>query len=74
LNGVDFTEANASDIAFNNCTFHEAIFENTNLLKSDLSRAEGFNIDPEINKIKGARFSASNLSGLLYKYDLKIDS
>jgi len=33
----------------------------------------GTRIDPELNRIKKAKFSQSGLAGLLEKYDLEID-
>ncbi len=69
---VDFSEADLSRSVFKNCDLSAAIFSNTNLEKADLFSASDFNIDPELNKITGAKFSSENLAGLLDKYKLII--
>ena len=38
----------------------------------DFKTAQNYSINPEINRVKGAKFSKNNLSGLLSKYQLKI--
>ncbi|MBO9618514.1 MAG: pentapeptide repeat-containing protein [Niabella sp.] len=70
---ADFTDANCSGIVFNGCDFLHAKFENTNLEKADLRTAFNYSIDPELNKIKKAAFSFPAVSGLLDKYDIRID-
>ncbi len=73
LQEVDFTEADLSNSIFENCELSGAIFENTNLEGADFRSAMNYNLNPEINKISKAKFSNSNLSGLLAKYDIKIE-
>jgi hypothetical protein len=51
----------------------DAKFENTILQKADLRSAFNYAIDPEINKIKKAKFSLPEVTGLLKKYDIEID-
>ncbi len=70
---VDFTEADLSGAVFERCDLIDTKFLNTKLEKTDFRTAENFSIDPESNKIKKARFSALNLTGLLHKYNLDID-
>jgi len=72
LSEVDFTEANLSNAIFDNCKLTSAIFENTTLEKTDFETATNFNIDPEKNRIKKAKFSQNNLGNLLTKYDINI--
>lgn len=69
---VDFTEADLARSMFKNCDLSAAVFSNTNLAKADLFSALNFNIDPELNKITGAKFSSGNLAGLLNKHKLII--
>lgn len=69
---VDFTECDLSGAVFDNCNLDRAIFQHTVLEKTDFSTAYGYAINPEINRLKKARFSSSGLTGLLYKYDLDI--
>jgi hypothetical protein len=42
-------------------------------VKADLSTSFNYQIDPERNKLKGARFSLHGIGGLLHKYDIKIE-
>jgi fluoroquinolone resistance protein len=69
---VDFTETDLTAAELNNCNMLQAVFDNTILEKADLRTAINFSIDPERNKLKKAKFSATALSGLLHKYDLII--
>jgi uncharacterized protein YjbI with pentapeptide repeats len=73
LKEVDFTESNLTNSSFNNCDLYGAIFVNSNLEKADFRNAFNFNIDPEINKIRKAKFSINTIAGLLDKYDIEID-
>ena len=73
LTKADFSYANLNQSTFNNCDFKEAIFERTILTEGDLRTSYNFNIDPETNNIKKARFSKDNLAGLLLKHQIKID-
>jgi len=49
-----------------------AIFSHTNLERADLRTSYNFTIDPEMNRIRKAKFSLNNLPGLLDKYELDI--
>ena len=62
---VDFTDADLCDLT-------KSKFENTNLEKADLRTASNYSINPEINKIKKAKFSVPGVIGLLDKYDIEI--
>lgn len=72
LTNVDFSEADLSLSDFSNSDLTGAQFHNTNLEKADFRSAINFSIDPEINKIKKAKFSEHALEGLLHKYQLDI--
>ncbi len=72
LHEVDFTEANLAEASFQNADLLGAMFDRTNLEKADLSSAENYEIDPENNKIKKAKFALPAILGLLRKYDIKI--
>ena len=50
-----------------------ATFDNSNLEKVDFTTAFNFSIDPEINRIKKAKFSLAGVLGLLNKYDIIIE-
>jgi fluoroquinolone resistance protein len=73
LTEVDFTEADLSSALFTDCDLSGAIFDHTILEKADLRTAYHYTIDPEINRIKKARFSMNGIAGLLHKYDLDIE-
>lgn len=73
LHEVDFTETDLSGALIVNCDLLMSIFDRSNLTKADLRSSYNFTIDPEINKLKKAKFSASGLQGLLAKYDLVIE-
>lgn len=73
LQEVDFTETDLSSADFDSCNLLHAVFDNSILEKADFRTALNFSIDPERNKIKKSKFSATALSGLLHKYDLVIE-
>lgn len=70
---VDFSEADLTASVFKNCDLAGARFSNTILEKADFRTAHNFSIDPDGNRVKKAKFSASNLAGLLHKHQLDID-
>lgn len=72
LHEVDFTQADLSGALFHNCDLSRATFQYAILEKADLRSSYNYSIDPEVNKIKKARFSAAGLAGLLEKYDIDI--
>ncbi|MFT5214696.1 MAG: hypothetical protein ACI9WV_002428, partial [Patiriisocius sp.] len=51
----------------------EAIFNGTNLEQTDFITAFNFEINPEKNHLKGAKFSKENLFGLLSDYKIIIE-
>lgn len=73
LKEVDFSEANLLAASFAECDLAGVIFSNTILEKADFRTAKNYSIDPEFNKISKAKFSASNLAGLLEKHKLDLD-
>ena len=73
LSEVDFIEADLTSADFDNCDLAGAKFEKTILEKADLRTSHNYSIDPEINKIKKAKFSIHGIAGLLDKYDIEIN-
>ncbi|WP_237702550.1 pentapeptide repeat-containing protein [Bizionia argentinensis] len=73
LKEVDFSESNLSAAVFKNTDLMGARFSKTNLEKTDFRSAKNFAIDPELNMLKKAKFSALQLEGLLHKYQLDIE-
>lgn len=73
LHEVDFADADLTAANFNSCDLSGAVFENTILEKADFRTAYNYSINPELNKIKKAQFSAAGIAGLLDKYDIIIE-
>jgi len=74
LGSVDLGEADLEGVSLNDCSLVSAMFERTNLTKADLTGSSGFVIDPEENRIKGAKISLSTVQGLLQKYGIIIEN
>lgn len=74
LREVDFTECDLTESVFDNCDLSNANFDRTILEKVDFRSAFNYSIDPELNRIKKAEFSVQGISGLLNKYDIKIEN
>ncbi|WP_311316321.1 pentapeptide repeat-containing protein [Kaistella jeonii] len=66
-------QKNLSSADFTDCDLSQTIFQNTNLEKADFRSAFNYTIDPENNRLKGAKFSLAGISGLLGKYQIKIE-
>ena len=58
---------------FDNCDLARAAFVHSNLEKADLRTARNYTFDPELNRMKGAKFSHFGVSGLLTKYDISME-
>lgn len=70
---ADFTQADLTQAVFASCDLERTVFEETTLIGTDFRTATQVVLDPEKNKLKGARFSTANALGLLYKYQLSIE-
>ena len=73
LQEADFTDCDLANSSFENCNLAKARFENTILEKVDFRTSCNYSINPEINRIKKAKFSLTQVAGLLDKYDIEID-
>ncbi len=73
LQETDFSEADLTSAMFDDCNFERATFDQTILEKADLRTSYNYSIDPEINRIKKAKFSILGVAGLLEKYDIEIE-
>ena len=73
LREADFSESNLSESAFTDCDLDRAVFQHTNLQGTDFTSALNYEIDPENNQVRKARFSLSGVRGLLAKYDVSIE-
>jgi uncharacterized protein YjbI with pentapeptide repeats len=74
LKEVDFTECDLTGSIFENCDLTNATFDNTIIEKVDFRTAFNYALNPELNRIKMAKFSIQGISGLLNKYDIDIES
>ncbi|HEX2867362.1 MAG TPA: pentapeptide repeat-containing protein [Ignavibacteriales bacterium] len=69
---VNFENADLSRGNFNGTDFYLSKFKNTNLSSADLRDARNYDINPEFNKIKKARFSMPEVMTLLQCFDIEI--
>lgn len=74
LKETDFENTDCSQSTFDNCNLERAVFYQSNLEQTDFRTAYNYVIDPELNKIKGAKFAVDGLAGLLQKYRIKISN
>ena len=72
LEEVEFIQTDLSNAIFDGCDLIRAAFENTILENADLRTASNFSINPEFNRIKNAKFSYGNISGLLDNFQISI--
>ena len=73
LKEVDFTEANLTSSLLDNCDLLGATFDHTVLEKSDFRSSHNYSINPEINRLKSAKFSLLGVVGLLDKYHIVVE-
>lgn len=73
LKGADLSNAMLSGSTFTDCDLLDAVFGGTDLTGADLRTAYNYTIDPEANRLKGARFSAGGVGGLLAKYGVVVE-
>lgn len=72
LKEVEFIGCDLTQSLFDNCNLQGAIFNDTQLKEVNFLTAYNYSIDPEFNPMKKARFSTQGITGLLDKYDIKI--
>lgn len=73
LKGVDFSETDLKKSKLIGCNLFDATFQNTILEMADLTHSTNYSINPEENRIKGAKFSMPEIAGLLDKYQIRIE-
>jgi fluoroquinolone resistance protein len=74
LNEASFVETNLTMAKFMDCELDKAVFDRANLEKADFSTSRNYAINPEINKLKKARFSLPDVVGLLSHLDIVIET
>ncbi|NCN95686.1 MAG: pentapeptide repeat-containing protein [Bdellovibrionales bacterium] len=72
LKEVDFSDSRLHEASFTECDLTLANFSGSDLRKADFRRAIGYQIDPVLTKIKGAKFSAPEVLGLLTSFEINI--
>lgn len=73
LQEADFNETDLTGATFSDCDLNKAVFQQTILEKADFRTAYNYALDPEINRVKKARFSREGIAGLLMKYNISIE-
>jgi fluoroquinolone resistance protein len=73
LHEVDFIEADLTNAVFDQCDLDRALFEETILEGADFRSAYNFAFNPDLNKLKKAKFSSSGLAGLLLKHQIIVE-
>ena len=72
LQEVDFTESDLKNVILDHCDLANATFNHTNLERADLSTALNYTINPENNRLRGAKFSLPAVVGLLNSFQIEI--
>jgi uncharacterized protein YjbI with pentapeptide repeats len=72
LKETTFSMANLTGSIFDQCDLFGTVFNRTDLGGVDFSTALNYSIDPELNNIRKAIFSADGIPGLLTKHQIKI--
>ena len=70
LQECDFTETQLTEAVFEGANLRDAKFENTILEKADFRTAMNYSIDPDINKIRKAKFAYPAVLALLQKHGI----
>ena len=73
LREAAFTECNLSGVCFEDCDLERALFERCDLQGADLRTARNYEIRPELNRLRKARFSYPGVIGLLSHLDIRVE-
>lgn len=72
MHDTQFVNTELKGCSFDECDLKNTFFDHSNLEKADFTTALNYTIDPEINRMKNAKFSHFGLEGLLTKYKLTV--
>ncbi|MBL7951413.1 MAG: pentapeptide repeat-containing protein [Flavobacteriales bacterium] len=70
---ADFSGTDLRKASFDDSDLAGAVFDETVLEEADLRAARDFIIDPDRNRIKGARFALDGLPGLLMRHGISVE-
>ncbi len=73
LQEADFTNADLAGVAFERCDLQSTIFFRTNLEGADFRSARNYAFPPHENRLKNAKFSLPEITGLLAGFGVEID-
>jgi fluoroquinolone resistance protein len=73
LKGADFSEADLTLSIFEKCDLGTAVFMRSILNSVNFASSYNFNIDPEKNILRKAKFSLDGLPGLLANYGIIVE-
>ncbi len=68
-----FSQCRLSECDFNGCDLKDTEYSDCDLQKSDFRKASGYNIDPTVNKIRGAKFSYPDAVNLLRAFHITVE-
>lgn len=70
---TDFKGADLRKIVFSNCDLSRSIFERCDLREADFRTSRNYEISPDENRLRKARFSLDGLPGLLTDYGIIVE-
>ena len=73
LKDCNFFETNLAGADFNACNLEGSLFEQCDLSEADFRNAEKYSINPDQNKLKGAKFSLPEVLSFLAPLDIIIE-
>lgn len=73
ISEADFTEADLMESSFTGSDLQRSVFRNTNLEGADFRTSVNYSIDPDLNRIKKAKFSLAGIAGLLDRFGIEIE-
>lgn len=72
ISETDFVGCDLTQSSFAHSVLHSVTFHETKLGKADFTDAQGYNINPLTNDIKGAKFSLPEAVSLLHSMGIKL--
>lgn len=73
LSACDFSGADARNVDWSGSKLTEVIFHRSDLREGDFRTAIEWNIDPQENRVRDARFASNNLEGLVGRMGIRLD-